>query len=400
VRDYSNFKKMITIGRSGWQHLSAHGLTLIRTRHGTGNRLVAEDGHEFINMVSCSYLGLNRHPCILAGAISGLEREGTMNVSASRARIAPTLLDEVEAMLSELFDCHAMTAPSCAACSAGILPVLASGHFTGGTRPYIIFDKSSHFSMSLMKGVCADETEIVTCRHNDIDFVEEACRTRRCVAYVADGAYSMGDNAPIARLLELRDRYGLFLYFDDSHSLSVRGARGEGLVRSSIPQLDDRTIIVASLAKAFGGVGGVMMLGTRAQKEILDYFGGPLCWSQMVNAAGLGALKASAELHSTDELGTLQAKLQANMDLLDAHVPTANAGNGLPIRVIELFEIDDAVAAAEAIYRRGFYTSAVFFPIVAQGRAGLRAMGRADLEPADLQSFCMAIRDVAEGAIT
>jgi hypothetical protein len=56
------------------------------------------------------------------------------------------------------------------------------------------------------------------------------------------------------------------------------------------------------------------------------------------------------------------------------------------------------VAAAEAIYRCGFFTSAVFFPIVAQGRAGLRAMGRADLEPGDL-AFCAAIRDVDERAM-
>ncbi|HBL27689.1 MAG TPA: 2-amino-3-ketobutyrate CoA ligase, partial [Acidobacteria bacterium] len=77
------------------------------------------------------------------------------------------------------------------------------------------------------------------------------------VAYVADGAYSLGGTAPVEGLLELQDRYGLFLFFDDSHSLSVTGAMGEGYARSLMPdQLNPLTTIVASLGKAFGGSGG------------------------------------------------------------------------------------------------------------------------------------------------
>lgn len=48
------------------------------------------------------------------------------------------------------------------------------------------------------------------------------------VARVADGAYGMGKSAPIERLLALQGKYGAFLYFDDSDSLSAYGERGEG----------------------------------------------------------------------------------------------------------------------------------------------------------------------------
>jgi 7-keto-8-aminopelargonate synthetase-like enzyme len=392
---FNNVSKMISVGMESWRAAAAHDLTLIRTTPAGGNRLRAADGHEFINMISCSYLGLNRHPKVIAGAMAGLQREGTMSVSASRARIGPALLDDVEAMLSELFGCHALTSISCAAASAGVLPVLASGHFTGGVKPYMVFDKNCHFSMSVMKASCGDETEVVVGPHNDIEYLERACRTHPLVAYVADGAYSLGDNGPIPMLLRLQERYGMFLYFDDSHSLSVYGQRGAGLVRSQLPELGERTIVVASLAKAFGATGGLIMLGTHQQRELLDYFGGPLSWSQMVNASGLGAIKAAAEIHFTEELAMLQKRLRANMERLDALVPTANSGNGLPIRVIELPGVSDAVQASAAIYRRGFYTSAVFFPIVAQGCAGLRVMGRADLEEHDLQAFCDALGEVA-----
>jgi 7-keto-8-aminopelargonate synthetase-like enzyme len=393
VGKFGNVDKVIRVGMDSWRRAEAQGLTRIRTLPGHGNRLRATNGHEFINMVSCSYLGLNRHPKILEGAIAGIESEGTMSTSVSRARIAPLMLDEVEALLSELYGCYAVTTISCAAAAAGVLPVLAAGHFTGNRKPLMIFDKSCHFSMNVMKAAAGDETDVVTCPHNDVSFLEHACKTHPQVAYVADGAYSMGDNAPIAELRKLQERYGLFLYLDDSHSLSVNGTRGEGLVRSQLPKMGERTIIAGSLAKAFGATGGVIMLGTQQQRELLDYFGGPLSWSQMCNAAALGAIKASAELHFGDELSRLQQKLRANMARIDAALPSANAGNGLPIRVFELSSDQRAIDAAAIVYERGFYTSAVFFPIVAQGRAGLRAMGRADLDESDLANFCRAMAD-------
>jgi 7-keto-8-aminopelargonate synthetase-like enzyme len=356
---------------------------------------VTDTGHEFLNMCSCSYLGLNRDPRIVAAAERALRDEGTMSISVSRARIAPALLDTVEALLAEVFGCDTIITPSCFSASAGTLPVLASGHMTGERKPFMVFDRNAHFSMNAIKPVCGDETEVVTCAHNDVEFLEQACRKHPVVVYVSDGSYSMGGTALINELLRLQDRYGLFLYLDDSHSISVHGERGEGFIRSHLPEVTDRTVIVGSLAKAFGATGGVIMVGARRHRELLEFFGGPLGWSQMLSAPGLGAIAAAAEIHLSPELAALQARLREVLALLDEVLPTANAGDELPIRVIELAGTDDAVKASGEIFRRGFYSSAVFFPIVARGRAGLRAMGRADMEDGDIRRFGAAVREIA-----
>ncbi len=395
---FGNVEKMVGLSMENWGQATTHGLTRLRVASVAGNKLVDLSGHRFINMVSCSYLGLERHPKVVEGAAAAVRREGALVVSTSRARIAPALLNQVEELLSEVFGAQALTTLSCSAASAGVLPVLASGHLTGGKKPLMIFDKKSHFSMNFMKASCGDETEVVTCEHNDLNAIEDYCRSHRTVAYVADGAYSMGGNAPVPELMRLQDRYGLFLYFDDSHSVSMYGPRGRGYVRSQLPALSDRTIIVASLGKAFGAGGGVILLGNERQKDLLDFVGGPLGWSQTANIAALGAIQASAELHLTPELTALQERLGEVMAYFDATIPTVNAGNGLPIRVIDLPSVKDAVECSAKVFRRGFYTSAVFFPIVAQGRAGLRAMGRADLERADILGFCEAIKE-ATGAL-
>ncbi|CAK8737018.1 8-amino-7-oxononanoate synthase [Sodalis praecaptivus] len=207
----------------------------------------------------------------------------------------------------------------------------------------------------------------------------------------------MGDNAPLAELARLQQRYGLFLFIDDSHSLSVSGPRGCGLARAHFEQLNDRTIIVASLAKTFGATGGLIMLSSRRQREMIVYCGGPLGWSQMVSTAGLGAIRAAAKIHLGDELPRLQQRLRDVMCCLDDAVPSANAGNGLPIHVFDLASISDALSASRHLYLKGFYCSAVFFPIVARVRPGIRVMGRANMTRQDIDRFCAAIRTIVGG---
>jgi 7-keto-8-aminopelargonate synthetase-like enzyme len=135
------------------------------------------------------------------------------------------------------------------------------------------------------------------------------------------------------------------------------------------------------------------MLGPKDCEPILTRFGGPLAWSQGLNIPGIGAGMGSIRLHNSPELGRLQKKLQDNMALFDELVPTEQRGNGFPLKVIHVGDEDKAVAASAAILERGFYTSAVFFPIVRKGHAGLRVMIRADLSHDDIRGFASALND-------
>jgi 7-keto-8-aminopelargonate synthetase-like enzyme len=230
--------------------------------------------------------------------------------------------------------------------------------FTGGQRPVLIFDKHAHFALNQVKAICGDETQVVTCNHNDVDFIEDMCKRHPLVAYVADGAYSMGGSAPIERLLALQDKYGMFLYFDDSHSLSAYGERGEGYIRTFMPELNPRTLLVYSLAKAFGANGGGIFMSEKAKyQEVFRRFGGPMSYSQYVNPATVGAAMASLDIHRTSELAVLQEKLSSNIRLFDSVFVTEHAGSGLPIRVIPLDSPDMAIGVSEVVFKRGYYTS-------------------------------------------
>jgi 7-keto-8-aminopelargonate synthetase-like enzyme len=271
--------------------------------------------------------------------------------------------------------------------------------FTQGQRPVLIFDKHAHFALNQVKAICGDETQVVTCNHNDVDFIEDMCKRYPLVGYVADGAYSMGGSAPIERLLALQDKYGLFLYFDDSHSLSAYGEQGEGYIRTYMPELNPRTLLVYSLAKAFGANGGGIFMSEKADyQSVFRRFGGPMSYSQYINPAAIGAAMASLDIHKSSELGVLQEKLSSNIRLFDSLFNTEHAGSGLPIRVIPLDSPDMAISVSEGVFKRGYYTSAVFFPIVARNKSGLRVMLRADMSEEDVRSFCSAVRAEIEVA--
>lgn len=390
---YGNINKMISSTLSSWQEGANHGLMHIKTRKTDTSKLQDPRGHQFVNMSSCSYLGLNRHPAILKGAIDAIEREGVLNHSVSQVRIAPELIDEAESAMSELFKCEAMLGSSCFHVSATLLPLLSSGHLSGGIKPVMVFDKHCHFSMNIMKAVCGDETEVLTIQHNDMNMLEDICKKHQVVAYVCDGAYSLGGTAPISDLIALQDRYGLYIYADDSHAVSVSGKHGQGFVRSHYNELCERTFIGASLAKSFGALGGVLLVNNKKQREIIDYSAGPFGWSQAFSVPGMGAVKASAELHMTNEVAMLQEKIRSNMEYFDSLIPTQHAGNQLPIRVVEVGKEEHAFEVAKRIYEQGFYMSAVFFPIVRRGHAGLRIMGRADIERSDILALCEAVQE-------
>jgi 7-keto-8-aminopelargonate synthetase-like enzyme len=250
-----------------------------------------------------------------------------------------------------------------------------------------VFDKRSHFCMDYMKPACADEAPVLVAPHNDMEFLEDVCRRHPRVAYVADGAYSMGGVANLPELRRLQDRYGLFVWFDDSHAMSVMGESGEGFVRSRIDEVDELTLITASLEKGFGCSGGVVMLNRGIDSDFINTFAGPMCWSQTPSVANLGTVSACARLHGSPELGRLQRRLRENLELFDRRIPTATSGSQLPVRALPVGDRDLAISLSRKLFAEGFYCAPVHFPVTSRGREGLRVMVRANIEPGTWERF-------------
>jgi len=391
---YTNYRKLISLADHDWEVAEAGKVAGLNVDIRSSNRMIDQHGRAFHHFCTTSYLGLDHHPDLLDGAMTTLWETGTLRVANSKNRCKLAILEQYETELSALFGATCLSTLSCSAASAGILPLLASGVFTENRPPVMVFDRLAHDSMSHLKAACADETRVVTGPHNDMDFLETQCQQNTRVAYVADGAYSMGGVADLDSLLYLKDRYGLFLYLDDSHALSAVGTFGAGLVRPRFQALEDDGLIVASLAKSFGASGGLVMLGNERQKKLIQRYGGPSNWSQSLNSAAIGAGRASIQVHYTPAFAALQEKLQVNIRLFDSLIRTAQHGSNMAVRLIHCGEAALANRIAIELANLGFLTSAVFFPVVAQGKAALRITLRADMEPMLIRHFCQLVTEL------
>ncbi|SPP98254.1 aminotransferase class I/II-fold pyridoxal phosphate-dependent enzyme [Bradyrhizobium vignae] len=398
---FRNTGYVINESRTYFDAAHAAGLMGIQGRSTTGRTVALGAGlldrrRQIVDFVRCSYLGLDNHPAIVAGAIEAIEAHRSLHWSCARTRLNFDLLAELEATLSKMFCARVVAFSTVMLANLGAMPILASGQLTGGKKPIVVFDRIAHISLAYHKPVVADETRVETIAHNDIDALERLCRQERLVAYVCDGVYSMGGHAPVKELRQLQERYGLFLYIDDAHGISVFGRQGEGFARSQFREgLGDRTIIAASLAKGFGASGGMLMLGTADQEALFRRYSIPYAFSVAPNLAAVGAALGSCKIHLSPELGERQKRLAQRVDLFDRRVATAEQGNSLPIRMIAAESETKAIIMARELLDAGFYTSVTFFPTVAQGTAGIRVCITADHDVRDIERLCDCIREKA-----
>jgi 7-keto-8-aminopelargonate synthetase-like enzyme len=139
------------------------------------------------------------------------------------------------------------------------------------------------------------------------------------------------------------------------------------------------------------------MLGSSSVFDFL-YRSGPMGWSQGLRTAAIGTTLGSIAVHRSPELGERQRQLAQNIALFDQRMSNRPIrGVGSHIKFVTVGENDWAVELATELYRRGYYCSAMFFPVVPRGQAGIRLMLRGDMTTAMTEKFVDTLQDVLDG---
>jgi 7-keto-8-aminopelargonate synthetase-like enzyme len=347
---------------------------LIRHRAGSADGATwVIDGRPMRNFASCSYMGLEQHPDLIAGGVAALTEFGS-NFSISRAYLQCPLYDALEEALGQVMNGHVLVAPSTTLAHLAALPVLI------GDRDLVLVDQLTHASVHMATNL-VDDVPIEVVRHNRMDLLERRLAAAgddyERIWYLCDGVYSMlGDFAPFAELSALMRRFPkLHLYVDDAHAMSWTGRHGRGAALSRLQPLD-RVVVAASLAKAFGATGGALLLPTAELRDRVRRCGGPMMFSGPLVPSVLGAALASARLHLRPEFEQLQSEL---------HERLAFAGEGLaaaglelatdartPVRVLHCASVAAAQAVVRTMRDRGFFMCISTFPAVPVNKPSVR----------------------------
>lgn len=342
-------------------------------------------GREVFNFGDCSYLGLGTEPRLREGAKRALDRFGT-SYSSSIAYTAVPLYRDLKERMEEIFGVPAALAPTTTLAHCSALPVLVR------SGDIVLTDSAVHNSVQMAcQLLTATGIEVRTVPHGNEDDLTEAIDTAladtpRNVWYLADGVYSMsGGTAPfeqLSALLDTRDR--LFAYVDDAHGFSWRGIHGRGLALDTMGW-HERLVIAVGLAKGFGSAGGVVATANGELIELIEMVGPPLSFGGPMTPPTLGANIASADIHLSGEISSLQEDLAQRIDLTNRTAASLGipfvSFDHTPIFFTEIGRMDTMLELVDCMLDEGFYLNGAMWPIVPYRRAGLRFTVTNSIEP-------------------
>ena len=353
----------------------------IRTIGSPAGAWMVVDGKRVLNLCTNNYLGLANHPKTREAAKRAIDEWG-VGPAAVRT-IAGTLSLHLElerrlAAFKGVEDALFVQSGFCA--NQAALPALV------GKEDVIFSDRLNH--ASIIDGCRLSGAKVLVYGHCDPEDAERVIRENsgqyRRGLLVTDGVFSMdGDIAPLDKLYEVAERYGVLTMVDDAHGEGVLGRGGRGIVDhfGLHGRLD---IEMGTLSKAFGVVGGCLA----GKKRIIDYLrqkARPLLFSSATTATDTAACLAALELLESstelvDRLWESTRYFKAEMSRLGFDIGRSVT----PITPVMLGEAPLAQQFSRRLFEEGVFAVAIGFPTVPRGQARIRVMMSASLSREDI----------------
>jgi len=334
------------------------------------------DGRVLIDFCGNDYLGLARHPDLVAAltraaAIEGVGTGAAHLVSGHRgehAALEDELADWTGRQRAVLFSTGVM------ANLGALQALLGAGGLPGRGEALCVQDRLNH--ASLIDGAQLAGAELRRYPHGDAEAAARqlAARPDHAALLATDGVFSMdGDIAPLADLAALcRDRHALF-YVDDAHGLGVMGPQGAGSVAAAGLDARQVPVLMGTLGKALG-TAGAFVAGDNDLIEAIVQFARPYVYTTAMPAVLAAATRASLRLVRADtdgrreRLGAHIARFRAGAKQLGLHVLDSSTA----IQPLLVGSTEAAMGASRALEAAGFLVVAIRPPTVPQGAARLR----------------------------
>lgn len=333
------------------------------------------DGRRYLNFSSNDYLGLAGHPRLVEAAAAGARAWGVGSGASALVTGHFEVQRQAERALAGFAGCEAaLLLESGYAANLAAIPALV------GRGDTVFADRLNHASLN--DGCLLSRARLCRFRHNDPDHLEYLLkRTPANARLIAvDAVYSMdGDEAPLARLAELAERYDAWLYLDDAHGFGVLGDGRGSMVEQGVG--GERILYMATLGKA-AGVGGAFLAGNRRLIDWLANRARPYVFSTAQPPLLAAALLASLELIAGEpwrraRLASLAARLAQHCHTRPLALKTSRTA----IHPLIIGDNLQTLNMSRRLREAGIWVPAIRPPTVAPGSARLRI------------SLCAAHRD-------
>lgn len=255
---------------------------------------IVVEGRTMVLMSSNEYLGLARHPKVVAATRKALDQWGASACGSRLANGSRAYHVELEETLAAFLGKEA-----CHVTSAGYLACICSLSSLVQRGDVLLVDPSIH--SSLWDGALLSGAKIERFAHEDMDSlakVLEQLDPKQAKAIAVDGVYSMeGHIASLPRLCELAEQHRAVLVVDDAHGLGILGRDGRG-VCDHLGVTGGVDLIAGSFSKSLASTGG-FVAGSKALIEYLRSHSRQIIFSAAISppaaASALAALQVIQE---------------------------------------------------------------------------------------------------------
>ena len=348
------------------------------------------NGRRVILAGSNNYLGLSFDSDCIEAACQAARREGT---GTTGSRMANGTFSGHVALEKELADYFGRQ--RAIVFSTGYVANLAILSTVVGPGEIILLDADCH--ASIYDGCRLGGAEVIRFRHNDAEDLEK--RLRRLekrntnVLIVAEGLYSMlGDRAPLADIVAVKQKYGAYLMVDEAHSLGVLGDNGRGLAEEAGVE-DGVDFVVGTFSKSLGAIGG-FCVSNHPELDLVRYASRPYVFTASSSPSIIGSTRQALKfMRARPEL---RRQLWENANVLYQHLQGLDLDVGpepSPIVSVRYDKKEEAFAIWNGLLERGVYVNLVLPPATPNGNSLLRSSVSAAHTREQMEHICKSFSE-------
>ncbi|CAI2360331.1 unnamed protein product [Moneuplotes crassus] len=348
-----------------------------------------------INFCSNNYTGLAADDRIIAAAKRTLDTHGYGLSSAPLMCGFQDIHQQLERELSEFHGTDdTLLYPSGYHTNVGLFAACF------GEEDAIFSDALNH--ASIIDGIKLSKAKRFVFRHLDLDHLEEqlkAASDYRFKCIVTEGIFSMdGDILELPKYVALAKKYGAVFYLDECHATGVIGKTGKGTVEYWGMDPSDVDLISSTLGKAISGGGGGYTTGKKNMISYLRQCSKTFIFSNSLCSPIIGASLETLKIFREDP-GIFERIKEKGLRFrkgIKAAGFDVYGDDDCPICPVSVTDEHFARHFEVELFKRGYYTIGLGFPIFDQGLARLRIIVTATHTNEQIDGLIEAFKEVAK----
>ena len=270
-----------------------------------------------------------------------------------------------------------------------------------GREDAIFSDENNH--SSIIDGVKLSRAKKYVYNHLDLENLEECLKQAegarfRCI--VTEGIFSMeGDILNLPKYLALAKKYKAIFYLDECHATGVIGKTGRGSVEYWGVDPSEVDLISSTLGKAISGGGGGYTTGKKYMIEYLRQTSKTFIFSNSLCSPIIGASIRALEIFEEDPeiFSRIRDKGAYFRKTMQKKGFTIYGDDDCPICPVSLVDEHLAKHFEVQMFKKGYYTIGLGFPLFPQGMSRLRIIVTANHTYEQIDGLIQAFVEIADG---